>query len=85
MSDMSSNRISVRIPEALTARLRARSRSSGASESALVREALERYLTHSAQSAYDLAKESGIVGAVANAPKDLSTNRRHFRGFGRSR
>ena len=85
MSDMASSRLTVRIPEALTTRLRAHSRSSGATESRLVREALERYLSHSARSAYDLAKEAGILGIVRNLPKDLSTNPRHFDGFGQSR
>jgi hypothetical protein len=51
----------------------------------MVREALEGYLGQSARerSAYELAEEAGIIGAVGDAPKDLSTNRRHFKGFGR--
>lgn len=85
MSDMASNRITVRLPEALTSRLRSRSRSQGQSESKLVREALEQYLSASAQSAYDVAKKAGIVGVLKKAPNDLSTNHRHFKGFGQSR
>jgi metal-responsive CopG/Arc/MetJ family transcriptional regulator len=87
MSDMVSNRITVRIPEKLTARLRSQSRAKGTTESELVREALEEYLANSKieHSAYDLAKEAGIIGAVHDAPKDLSTNRRHFNGFGKSK
>lgn len=87
MSDMASNRISVRLPEALTSRLRNRSRSQGRSESGLVREAIETYLSRSTthRTAYDLAEEAGIVGSVKNAPKDLSTNRRHFKGFGKGK
>lgn len=82
---MSSNRISVRLPAGLTGRLRGRSRLEGRSESKLVREALEQYLSKSAKSAHDIAQESGIVGIVKKAPKDLSTNRRHFEGFGQGR
>ena len=85
MSDVASNRISVRLPELLTSRLRSRSRSQGKSESKLVREALEQYLGQPMKSAYDLAKEIGVIGVIDKAPKDLSTNRRHLNGFGRGR
>jgi metal-responsive CopG/Arc/MetJ family transcriptional regulator len=87
MSDMASDRITVRIPQPLTERLRSRSRTKGTTESELVREALETYLDNSRgeRSAYDLAKEAGIIGAARNAPKDLSTNRRHFSGFGKNK
>ena len=82
---MSSQRITIRIPETLGQRLRKRSRIKGQTESDLVREALESYLGQSAKerSAYELAQEAGLVGSVKRAPKDLSTNRRHFEGFGR--
>jgi predicted DNA-binding protein len=85
MSDMSSNRITIRIPETLGQRLRSRSRMKGQTESDLVREALESYLgqTTKDRSAYELAQEGGLVGSVKGAPKDLSTNRRHFEGFGK--
>jgi len=84
---MSPNRITVRVPDALTARLRSRSRAKGTTESELVREALENYLGNSGKerSAYDLAEAAGIIGSARNAPKDLSTNRRHFKGFGNSK
>jgi len=85
MSDMSSHRITVRIPEPLGQRLRHRSRIKGQTESDLVREALENYLGQSAKerSAYELAQEAGLIGSVKRAPKDLSTHRRHFEGFGK--
>jgi metal-responsive CopG/Arc/MetJ family transcriptional regulator len=85
MSDMASNRITVRLPHALTERLRRRSRAKGTSESELVRQALEGYLGQPAEerSAYELAEESGIIGTVEHAAKDLSTNRAHFKGFGK--
>jgi len=84
---MASHRITVRIPQALTARLRSRSRAKGTTESELVREALESYLAHSKKerSAYELAEEAGIIGPMRNAPKDLSTNPRHLKGFGKSK
>jgi len=89
MSDMSSSRITVRVPQTLTARLRSRSRAKGTTESELVREALENYLgktkTKEECSAYDLAEAAGIISSAHHAPKDLSTNRRHFEGFGRTK
>jgi predicted DNA-binding protein len=87
MSDMSSHRITVRIPAALISRLRSRSRANGRTESGVVREALESYLGSepAGQTAYELAKEAGIIGAARNAPRDLSTNRRHYNGFGKSK
>ena len=84
---MSSNRITVRVPQSLTARLRSRSRAKGTTESELVREALESYLGHSAgeRSAFQLAEEAGIIGSVRGAARDLSTSRRHLRGFGKGK
>ena len=57
------------------------------SESALVREALENYLVEAptSSSAYDLARQAGLIGCVRGAPSDLSANRKYFKGFGESR
>jgi len=87
MSDMTSNRISVRIPDTLASRLRSRSRAKGRTESEVIRQALEEHLEHSIaeRTAFELAEQSGIVGALRKAPKDLSSNRRHFREFGKSK
>ena len=84
---MSSSRITVRVPQALTARLRTRSRAKGTTESELVREALETYLgkTQEDRSAYDLAEAAGIIGVARKLPKDLSTNARHMKGFGKGK
>jgi predicted DNA-binding protein len=85
MSDMASNRITVRLSQTITARLRSRSRAKGATESDLIREALENYLGNSTsdRTAYELAQEAGLIAVVRKAPKDLSTSRRHFKGFGK--
>jgi predicted DNA-binding protein len=87
MSDMSSHRITIRIPETLGQRLSRRSRVKGQTESELVREALENYLGQSKEerSAYELARDAGLIGSVKRAPRDLSTNPRHLDGFGKSR
>jgi predicted DNA-binding protein len=88
MSDiMSSQRITIRVSETLVKRLKQHAGIRRRSESALVREALESYLAEAPPSisAYDLARESGLIGCVRGGPSDLSTNRKHFEGFGKSR
>ncbi len=84
---MATQRISVRVPDKVARRLKERSRMTGAGESTVVREALEEYLSksHDELTTYDLAQEAGLIGCVRRAPKDLSTNRRHFKGFGKAK
>jgi predicted DNA-binding protein len=87
MSDsMSSQRITIRVSEGLVKRLKKHAGMKNRSESALVREALEKYLgeTTTSGSAYDLARDAGLIGCVRGAPSDLSSNRKHFKGFGES-
>jgi len=80
---MISRRITIRIPQSLRARLRERCRVSGHTLSHLTRVALKDYLRGEigSRSAYNLAQDSGLIGCVRHAPKDLSTNRNHFAGF----
>jgi predicted DNA-binding protein len=88
MSDtMSSQRITIRVSESLVKRLKKHAGMRRRSESALVREALESYLGEAStpSSAYDLARDAGLIGCVGGGPTDLSTNRKYFEGFGESR
>jgi hypothetical protein len=82
---MVSQRITVRVPAPLEAGLRLRSRVEGQTPSDLVRVALECYLRggERTSSAYELAESAELIGCVRRAPKNLSTNRRHFEGFGK--
>ncbi len=84
---MSSQRITIRISESLVKRLKQQAGMKRRSESALVREALESYLREAPapSSAYDLAREAGLIGCVRGAPSDLSANRKHYEGFGENR
>ena len=81
---MKDSRITVRLPFELRRRLKDAARRSGARESDLVRGAVERQLAaeDDALTAYELAKKAGLIGAVRGASRDLSTNPRHFDGFG---
>jgi metal-responsive CopG/Arc/MetJ family transcriptional regulator len=87
MSDMNSQRITVRVPSELGERVRGHARRKGGSPSDLVRVALENYLDAASDtgSAFELAEAAGLIGCATRAPKDLSTNRRHFEGFGKGK
>jgi hypothetical protein len=65
-------------------RLKRHSRATGTRESDVVRESLEKYLSPEGEgpTAYDLALKSGLIGSARGAPKDLSTNKKYFKGFG---
>jgi hypothetical protein len=84
---MASERITIRVPKTLGALLRSRTRAQGQTSSDVVRVALETYLGRGSgtQSAYEVAEEAGLIGSVKHAAKDLSTSRRHFEGFGKSK
>jgi hypothetical protein len=87
MSDVTSQRITVRVPATLGTRLRHSSRVQGQTPSDLVRIALENYLGREATvgSAYESAEAAGLIGCVRRAAKNLSTNQRYFEGFGKSK
>lgn len=79
-------RITVRFPADLRRRLKAAARQSGTKESVLIRTAVERQLNagEATATAYDRLKKAGLIGIVRGASPDLSTNPRHFEGFGES-
>jgi predicted DNA-binding protein len=83
---MKDYRITVRFPAELRQRLKAAAHRAGTRESDLVRKAVERQLASedAALTAYDHAKKAGLIGAVRGAARDLSTNPKHFDGFGES-
>jgi metal-responsive CopG/Arc/MetJ family transcriptional regulator len=79
--------LSLKVPKKLEARLTTAARRRGTTKSALVREALDRFLSgdenkpnKAAVSCMDLA--SDLAGCISG-PKDLATNKRYMRGFGR--
>jgi predicted DNA-binding protein len=81
---MKESRITVRLPAELRRRLKAAANRSGARESDIVRGAVERQFAAEDEeiTAYDRAKRAGLIGAIAGTARDLSTNPKHFDGFG---
>jgi len=77
--------LSIKVPEALERKLSAVVRKRGCRKSAVVRQALERFLDNSVEvhrgSFLELAGD--LAGCVADAPADLSSNPRHLAGFGK--
>ena len=84
---MAARRVSVRIEPGLMDHLRRKVAQEQRSESAAVREALERYLVAQPPhvSAYDPANRAGLIGCAKGLPKDLSTNPKYLRGLGDNR
>ena len=80
-----SNRLSIRVSQALRRQLDSVIRQSGKTESEVAREALEAYCQQQLgeKSAYDLFKEAGLIGDAKGLPSDLSTNPKYMEGFGR--
>ena len=78
------DRISVRLTPKLAAKLKREVSSLGKSESTVVREALERYFERktNGESCYDAAVRLGVIGCAKGLPRDLSTNKKYFKGFG---
>lgn len=77
--------LSLKLPDALAAKLAAAARKRQASKSVLVREALEAYLSNGGRaqpgSFLDLAGD--LVGCVDSGVSDLAHNPKHMEGFGR--
>jgi Arc/MetJ-type ribon-helix-helix transcriptional regulator len=76
--------LTVKLPEALAAKLDALVRRRGQSRSDIVREAIERAVGEGPgnESVYDLLQD---LKGVGEGPKDLASNPKHMRGFGRDR
>jgi hypothetical protein len=73
----------LKIPESLAARIQRQARATKRTVSAVMRDALERGLGEDA--GIDMTEAlKGVIGS-ASGPGDLSTNKAHFAGYGRSR
>lgn len=83
---MKDYRITVRLPADLRRRLRKATNRTGIRVSEFVRDAVEQRLAREekGETAYDLARKAGLIGAIRGGPPDLSTNPKYFEGFGES-
>jgi predicted DNA-binding protein len=81
---MSSDRLSIRLPEELQRNLAETSARTGRSESQLVRDALAEFLSREERppTCFDLATAAGLIGCIDSGLGDLSTNASHLEGFG---
>ena len=79
-------RINVRVDGRLKAGIEAEARARGVSPSDVVREAIGDHLRRRepGPTCLEIARRIGLVGAAGGLPRDLSTNRDHFEGFGRA-
>jgi len=77
--------LSLKLPEALVARLEAEARNRQTSKSAVIREYLEQGLNGTQRgkrpSFYDLAQD--LYGTGRSGVPDLATNPKHLQGFGK--
>lgn len=85
MKDKPDLRISVRLDSDTQQRLDEEVETTGKKESEVVREALVAYLRKRPrpENCLELARRHRLIGCAKRLPADLSTNRRHFEGFGR--
>ena len=81
---MSDVRVTFRLDSKLRRRLRRKAKSLGRPESEIVRAAVEKELNITARprTFYDALIESGFIGCIPDAPRDLSTNKKYMEGFG---
>jgi hypothetical protein len=76
--------ISLKVDDALNGWLEAEARKLGRSKSALAREALEqRRKGTGGRSIHDVMKD--VCGIIKGGPRDMSTNKKYMKGFGRDR
>jgi predicted transcriptional regulator len=79
------NTLSLKLPDAVHAKLSLVAKRRGATKSAVIREALQDYLARQGVSSPGsfaaLAKD--FMGCIDGGPADLSHNKKHMKGFGR--
>jgi hypothetical protein len=82
---MASDRMTIRLDEETHRRIDAEAQATGKNGSELVREALAAYFRQRSEpeTCLELAHRAGVIGCAVGLPRDLSTNREYFEGFGR--
>jgi predicted transcriptional regulator len=74
--------VSLKMSDKLLARLTSAARRKGMSRSAVVRDALESFLDDPGQGGLSAAAAAGDLLGSLSAPRDLSCDPKHMRGFG---
>ena len=83
-SGMASVVKTVKLPKALAAALARMAKARGCSESELIREGIEK-VTRAEDDGLDMQALIGPDLGIGRGPEDLSTNKKHLAGYGRSR
>lgn len=80
---MHNNRVTFRISGQLMAQVEELAAQRGVSESEVMRDAVEKAVrtTDEQDTCHDRARRLGIVGSAKRLPRDLSTSKKHFKGF----
>jgi hypothetical protein len=81
---MITERLTLRLESRLRQSVIRRAKADKVDQSEIVRRALEQYLTPP-ESAHAAFKKAGLIGVARKGPRDLSSNKKHMEGFGRSR
>ena len=77
--------ISMKIPQSLVYKLDVISRRRGISRSELARDAIAKYVVEAEVAKGSvLERASHLAGIVKGGPPDLSTNKKHMEGFGKT-
>jgi predicted transcriptional regulator len=72
--------MSIKLPRALSAKVSRLAKRRNVSRTEVVRDALEAYTAQEGASAGSAA--SDLKGCLKGLPRDLSTNRKHLKGYG---
>ena len=75
--------ISIKLPPELDSRLSALVAQRGTTRSRLIRQIVERHLLAAPAKGSALAYAGDLVGSIKKMPRDLSTNPKYLKGFGR--
>lgn len=88
INGMSSRKITIKVNPAFEAAISSAAKQRGVNTSKFIRDAVRDKLAStnraaSVGSVYVIAQRSGFLGAFTGLPGDLSTNKKHFEGFGK--
>lgn len=84
---MAADRMTIRMDSKLRKEIKKEASAQGKTATDVIVEVMQAHFRGPCpgESAYDLAKRLGVIGVLKGGPPDLSTNKKYFEGFGKSR